>query len=121
MNRNVLLVVTGIVAAGFVAGCEWGDVSDEDAQLTETIGTGASDKSVYSGAFLHAHVKPGTVMIRAVGSIYVFTDAGGGGILTGPAGTTGRIVYETGAWSIDLQGATLPNLMAITANYSYYP
>lgn len=182
MIRRAILVAVGVIVAGFIVGCEWEEITDEDAQLsknsstngtavvttnadgtvttnwvqttttntvtvtntvtttngtgtgtngtggatgpattvpTEAIGTGVLKQSVYSGAFAHDDVKSGSVTIRA-GGLYVFTD-NGDGTLSGTAGATGTINYDTGAWSIDLKGADLPTGTSISATYQYYP
>jgi len=70
--------------------------------------------TAYGGNLQHVPIVPGTATIFAGG--YTLNDDGGGN-LTGNGGTSGKIDYQTGAWSIDLNG----NVIAanVTASYVY--
>ncbi len=79
----------------------------------EKIATAVAGQSTYAGVLSHAPVVPGTLQI--VAGAFVLTD-NGNGVLAG-SGKTGTIVYQTGAWSIDLLGAWPPAGTPIYATY----
>ena|GEM_PF-2820177 len=91
-------------------------ISGTEVSVTgESLGTGQNNVTVYTGVFAHSPVKAGSVTIVAGG--YVFTD-NGNGTLSGSAGCSGLLIYDTGAWAIDLNGADIPG-QAIWASYVY--
>jgi len=87
----------------------------EVAVTGESLGSGQNNVTVYTGVFAHSPVKPGSVTIVAGG--FVFTD-NGNGTMSGSAGCVGALIYDTGAWAIDLNGADIPG-QAIWASYVY--
>ncbi|MCX7818697.1 MAG: hypothetical protein N2652_05750 [Kiritimatiellae bacterium] len=81
----------------------------------ERVATAVAGQSTYAGVLSRRRVLPGTFQI--VAGVYVLTD-NGAGVLSG-SGKTGSIVYQTGAWSIDLLGAWPPAGTPILATYQY--
>lgn len=81
----------------------------------ERISTSVSGVSSYSGTLDNLGVTPGTLQI--VAGVFVLTD-NGNGVLSG-GGKSGTIVYETGAWSINLAGEWPPAGTPITATYQH--
>ncbi len=81
----------------------------------ERVATAVAGQSTYAGVTSRRRVLPGTFQI--VAGVYVLTD-NGAGVLSG-SGKTGSIVYQTGAWSIDLIGAWPPAGTPILASYQY--
>jgi hypothetical protein len=73
---------------------------------------GPLGSQTYTGLLAHKNVVPGTLVItEAAGE--VFTD-NGDGTLTGSAGGTGTIDYDTGAYSVTFNAVTVG---AVTADY----
>ncbi len=89
------------------------DAGETNSILGERIATAVAGQSTYSGVLSKRRVRPSTVQI--VAGVFVLTD-NGAGVLSG-SGKTGTIVYDTGAWSIDLLGAWPPAGTPITATY----
>lgn len=81
----------------------------------ERVATAVAGQSTYAGVFSRRRVLPNTVQI--VAGVFTLTD-NGAGVLSG-SGKTGSIVYQTGAWSIDLLGAWPPAGTPILASYQY--
>jgi len=83
---------------------------------TTHVATMTTATKMYSGTLSYYPVIQENITLNA--SIEIFTDASGGGVLTGnasPAGS-GTINYDTGAWSITL-GTSLTATAEITASY----
>lgn len=97
--------------------------ADADAASTtinvtgEIIGSIDNSYATYNGSVDHSPLVPGSITIQA--GAYIWTDNGSGN-LSGTAGVTGTINYDTGSWSIDLQGQILVGGTLITAAYQYY-
>jgi hypothetical protein len=81
----------------------------------ESIATGNGARTSFSGRFSRSDILPGSVQINGAG--YSFSD-NGTGILTGEPAGVGRIVYTTGAWSIDFRGIAPSSGSLITGNYT---
>lgn len=135
-----------VCAVAIMAGCEWeGTDQDEsvsqrynwvsfsgvyrsttngylvagfggDLQTTEeVIGTAVAGVSSYNGVLANGGIIPDTVQIAA--GVFALTDDGAGALAGG--GKTGTIVYETGAWSINLLGEWPPAGTPIEATYRH--
>lgn len=84
----------------------------------ELLATTTAGQQNYSGRLNRAPVQTATIIISVAG--FTFTDSDGDGNLTGGSGVTGRINYQTGAWSIDLQGNFVDDDECITATYTIH-
>ena len=82
----------------------------------EVVGAGNSIASFFSGFLSHSQIVARTVSLSA-GAYFLVDD--GAGFLSGNNGAIGYIVYETGAWALDLNGVPLPNGVSILASYQY--
>ena len=92
-----------------------GGSATTNTSVGEKVATAVAGQSTYAGVTSRRRVLPGTFQI--VAGVYVLTD-NGSGVLSG-SGKTGSIVYQTGAWSIDLLGAWPPAGTPILASYQY--
>lgn len=82
---------------------------------SEVIGSAVAGESVYSGVLAHPNVVGDSVQVQA--GVFVLTD-NAGGTLSG-SGKSGTVVYQTGAWSINLAGEWPPAGTSIIASYRY--
>lgn len=94
-----------------------GDPGQTNQITGELVAYGNGSNTVFSGNLDGNPVVPGTLSISTAG--YVFSDAAGDGTLVGTAGTSGEIVYDTGAWALDFAGGAPGNGVAIVASYQY--
>ncbi|NCC53738.1 MAG: hypothetical protein EOM20_21380, partial [Spartobacteria bacterium] len=81
---------------------------------TDNIGRGDASSREFSGVLRDHPVVAGSLRISAAG--YSLQD-NGAGTLEGNDGSSGRITYDTGAWSVSLP-APIPG-QALTATYQY--
>ena len=82
----------------------------------EIIDYGVGGDYTYSGSLNNTPVKEGSLSISLTG--YSFND-NGDGTLSGTAGTTGTINYETGSWSLDFKGNPVGDGVQMIAQYVY--
>ncbi len=103
----------GYLVAEFGAGMV--EPGETNQVTSQTVGNATAGVSAYNGVFGKANILPGTVQFAT--GVFTLTD-NGAGVLAG-GGKTGTIVYETGAWSIDLLGEWPPGGSPIRATYQY--
>ena len=104
----------GVLVSGYTS--TPGSNPSEAAATDEPISSGVVGQTTYDGTVANYPVVIGSLSIVAGG--FEFSD-NGDGTLTGNAGTSGTIVYDTGAWFIDLLANDLPDGESITASYEY--
>ncbi len=83
--------------------------------LGETVAAGDGAKTLFTGVLKRRPVIPGTLAISAAG--FALVDNGNGGLAGN--GRTGTIIYETGAWSVNLAPTALDAGTPIIASYQY--
>jgi hypothetical protein len=76
-------------------------------------------RTVYAGTLSETPLLAGALAIRA-GTVFL-QDDGQGGLRINPAGVTGTVDYETGAWSLDFNGAPPFPGLPIRASYTWWP
>jgi hypothetical protein len=144
--KNVTARAMVVFAVAALAGCEW-EGADQGESLTqrynwvsfsgvyraatngylvagfgdalqnteETVATAVAGISSYNGVLDNGDVVPGSVQVNA--GVFSLTDDGAG-VLAG-GGKSGTIIYDTGAWSINLLGEWPPGGTPIEATYRY--
>ena len=105
----------GLLISDYTSYPDAGTAGSTNTITGEAIGSTTAGDSVYSGVLAHGAVLPNSVQIRA--GVFVLTDNGTGALAGN--GKTGTIVYQTGAWSINLAGEWPPDGTSITASYRY--
>jgi len=75
---------------------------------TESAGTTINGAPTYSGTVSKAPIVPGSVTVR-LGSQFVFSDNGAGGLAQVGGTGVGSIAYATGAWSAKADNTTDPD------------
>jgi hypothetical protein len=104
----------GVLVSGFT-GTPGTDPSEIDIS-GEILGSINDVDSTYNGSADNSPIKEGSFTIQS-GS-FIWTD-NGDGTLSGTAGVTGTVNYESGTWLIDLMGQIIADGTLITAAYSY--
>lgn len=144
--KNVMARAMAVFAVAALAGCEW-EGTDQSESLTqrynwvsfngvyraatngylvagfgdalqnteETVATAVAGISSYNGVLDNGDVVPGSVQVNA--GVFSLTDDGAGALAGG--GKSGTIIYDTGAWSINLLGEWPPGGTPIKATYRY--
>ncbi|MEI6809913.1 MAG: hypothetical protein WCN95_14440 [bacterium] len=83
---------------------------------SEIIIYGNGTSTILEGILDNPNIVPLTMSVA--GSGYVFVD-NGDGTMTGTAGTTGTIEYETGRWALDFKGVAPDNGTQFLARYQW--
>lgn len=86
--------------------------------IDEVLGTGNGADKTFAGTLANFPARPGDIEISD--GVETFTDATGGGVLTGSAGGTGTIVYATGVYSVTFHAAPL-GAVKVLATYHWFP
>lgn len=105
----------GLLISDYTSYPEAGSAGSTNTVTGEVIGSTSAGDSVYSGVLAHANVLDNSVQIQA--GVFVLNDDGDGALAGN--GKTGTIVYQTGAWSINLAGEWPADGTPITASYRY--
>ena len=104
-----------ILISDYTSFPEAGSAGSTNTVTGEVIGSTTAGVSVYSGVLAHGNILDDSVQVQA--GVFVLNDDGSGALAGN--GKTGTIVYQTGAWSINLAGEWPADGTPITASYRY--
>ncbi len=82
----------------------------------EVVAVGSSDRRVYSGTVDQSAIVEGSFVLQGGGLSWTDWDDG---VLHGPTGTVGVLVYHNGAWMLDLGTNRLADGVMLRASYGY--
>ncbi|MBR4252322.1 MAG: hypothetical protein IKQ15_08515 [Kiritimatiellae bacterium] len=91
-----------------------GSTNRYDANQSATLPANAQTAG---GTLKYRPLVPGSVVVTVADSISLSDD--GNEVLSGPDGSSGKVSYEGGTWSINLPKAKWPTQQTISIRYSY--
>jgi len=112
LNFNAAVTTGTPILADY--SCYSGRFAYRDNGINIKVGTGVV---TYTGTLATFPIRPGSFF--ATDGVEAFTD-NGNGTLTGDAGGTGTIQYNTGAWSLTFNMAVIAGVI-IRASYTFIP
>ena len=104
----------GMLVTDYTSTPSSGSTNRYDASQSATLPAGAQQAG---GTLKYRPLVPGSVVVR-IDSVTLSDN--GNGILEGADGNGGTVNYESGAWTVKLQGSYWPSAQSIKINYSYY-